>query len=103
MALDYAYVVLAQQMRDAGRELFRHRPRALHHFIEIEPRIIRRETKMAEPMEQVVDFRGAQQGFRRYTAPIQPNPAEMLALDNGGVHTELSRPDGGDITAGSAA
>src|ERR1700694_4809907 len=54
-------------------------------------------------MQQVIDFRGAQQCLGRDAAPIQADAAELVALDERALDAELRRPDRRAITAGSTA
>ena len=49
------------------------------------------------------DFRQAQQGLGRNTSPVKADAAEMLALDDRRLQTELRRADRGDIAARPAA
>ena len=51
----------------------------------------------------VEDFRRAQQRLGRDAAPVQADTAEIVALDDGRLETELRRADGGDIAAGAGA
>src|SRR6266446_4888962 len=50
-------------------------------------------------MQQVVDLGGAQQRLCRDAAPVEADAAELLTLDDCGLHAELRRPDRGDIAA----
>jgi hypothetical protein len=68
----------------------------------IKANLIRRQAVVLGVFHVVVDFGRAQQRLGRDAAPVEADAAEMLALDNGGLHAELGGADGGDIAARSA-
>ena len=49
------------------------------------------------------DLRRAQQRLGRNAAPVQADAAQIVALDDGGLESELRRADGADITARAGA
>jgi hypothetical protein len=49
----------------------------------------------------VIEFCIAQQCFGGYTAPVQTDAAQGIALDQRDVHSQLRRAYGGDIPSGS--
>ena len=51
--------------------------------------------------EDVRQFGVAQQRLRRDAADVQTDAAPVLLLDDGGLQPELSRPDRGDVPAGT--
>src|SRR5208283_3551702 len=53
-------------------------------------------------VEEMIDLRGPQQGLRWDAAPVEADAAQLVALDDRGLHPELRRPDRRDIAAGSA-
>ena len=56
-----------------------------------------------EMVQQMIDLRAAQQRLGRNAAPIEADAAELIALDDRGLHAELRRPDRRDIAARPAA
>src|SRR5262245_52427527 len=52
-------------------------------------------------LEIMEDFRRAQQSLGRYAAPIEADPAEIVAFDDRGLEAELRRPDRRHIAAGA--
>ena len=61
------------------------------------------EAELVEPVHQVPNLGRAQQRLGRDAAPVEADAAEMLALDDGGLHAELRGADGRDIAARPAA
>ena len=53
--------------------------------------------------EDVRDVRVTDQRLGRDTAHVEADTAPVLLLDNGGLETQLGRPDGGDVPAGARA
>jgi hypothetical protein len=90
-------------MADAVRQLLRNSARAGDEFFRVVGDVLRRQAELIEMVQQVMDFRRAQQGFGRDAAPVQADAAELVALDERGLHAELRRPDRRDITARPAA
>src|SRR5690606_29962087 len=70
---------------------------------QVERHVPGREAELVEVMEQGEDLRRAQQGLGRYAAPVEADTAEMLALDDSGLHAQLRRADGCDIAAWAGA
>jgi hypothetical protein len=50
-------------------------------------------------LQVVENFRRPQQRLGRNAAPVEADAAEIFALNNGGLESELRRADRGDITA----
>jgi hypothetical protein len=49
------------------------------------------------------DVGGAQDRLGRDAGVVEAPPAELVLLDDGGLHVELSGADGGHVAAGSGA
>ena len=103
VAVEHGDLVLLQQMRDAGRKLLGDRARAFDDFFQVEFHVIGGKTEFAEIMQQMIDFRGAQQRLGRDAAPVEADAAEMLGLDHRHLHFQLRRTDRRDIAARAAA
>src|SRR6185312_11967216 len=103
VAVEHGDLVLAQEETDAVRELLGDGARAGDDLAGIEADLLGRKPVIAEPVQQVVDFRGAQERLGRDAAPVEADAAEMLALHDRGFHAELRCADRRDIAARSAA
>jgi hypothetical protein len=103
MAVEHLDLVLPEQVLDAAIELARDLARALDHLREVVADVLGLQTEVAGMLHQRVDLRGAQQRLGRNAAPVQADAAQMLALDQGGLHAELGAADRGDVAARTAA
>ena len=93
-APDHIDLVFLHQKRDAAIELLRHAARAFDHIGNIDAhRAVQSQAVILGMIGIVKDFSRAQQGFGRNTAPIQANPAQMLAFHQSGFETQLGRTD----------
>jgi hypothetical protein len=96
-------LVLSQQIRDAVRQLLSYRARPCHHFSGIEADVLGGESEIVEPVQQMVNFRAAQQRLGRNAAPVQADAAEIGFFHDRGLEPELRRADRRDIAAGTGA
>ena len=61
-----------------------------------------RQAEVAGILHQVHDLGTAQQRLGRDAAPVEADAAQVLALDDGGLHAELGGADRRDIAARAA-
>ena len=99
LAPDHRDLVLLHQEADAVIEAFCDRARALHHGARIVSDLARRQPVILGVLQVVKNFRRAQQRLGRDAAPVQADAAQIFALDDGGLKSELRRADRADIAA----
>src|SRR5438105_11319825 len=103
VAVKHRDLVLAHQKRDAIRQLLGYRARAGHDLLRVVSDVLGRKAELIEVAQQVIDFRGAQQGLGWDAAPVQADAAQVLAFDQRGLHAELRCPYRRDVAARPAA
>ena len=69
----------------------------------VEAQVVGLEAELLQVVHEVEDLGRAQQRLGRDAAPVEADAAQMLALDEAGLHPELGRTDGGDVAAGAPA
>ncbi len=94
-------LVFLEQMADPARELLGHTAAAFDDGIQIIADVLCAQAKFLGPVHQVKHFGRAQHGFGRDTAPVKADATQMLALNADNLQTQLSSPNGGNITARS--
>ncbi len=85
------------------RELFRDRARALHHLVDLETWVDGGKSEVGQMVQEMVDFRSAQQCLGGNAAPVETDAAELVTLHDRRLHAELRRADRRDIAAWAAA
>ena len=104
LAPDHIDLVFLEQKTDAIVQLRRDVSRSFHDGGGIETDLaIDRKSKILGVVEELKNFRRAQQGLGGNAAPVEADAAEMLALDDGRLEAKLRRADRRDIAAGPAA
>ncbi len=101
--VDHGDVVLPHEIGDAVGKPLGHFAAPLDHRREIEADIVGGEPELGRVPHRPVELGGAEQRLGGDAAPVEADAAEMLALDDRGLHAELRRADGGDIAAGAGA
>ena len=94
-------LILLHQMRDALIQLLGHATRPFHHGVNIRAYVGGGQAIVARMLHIMINLRRAQQRLGRDAPPIEANPAETFALNNGGFEAELHSADGGNITTGA--
>jgi hypothetical protein len=102
-AVEDRHLVLAEQVPHALRQAVGHTARARHDLPEVERHVRHAEAELVGVLQQLMDLGGAEQRLGRDAAPVEADPAQMLALDDRGRETELARADRGDVAAGPGA
>src|SRR5208282_1944382 len=103
MAIEDCDLVLLQEMLDAVRELCRHLARTLDHLLAVERDTLDVHAESVRVLDEVIDLGRAQECLGRNASPVEADAAQMLPLDDGGLHPELCGTDRGDIAARPAA
>jgi hypothetical protein len=103
LPVEHRHLVLLEQETDPRGQLLGDATGALDHLLQVKTDVVRTEAELVEVMQQVRDFGTAQQRLGRDAAPVEADAAQMLALDDHGLHAELRGADRGDIAAGAAA
>ena len=101
--LDHLDFVFLHQEADALIQLFGHAARALDDGVEVERRAGRRQAVLLQVAQALELLARLQQGLGRDAAPVQADPAQVLALDNSDLQAQLAGANGRDITAGARA
>ena len=92
-------LVLLQKMADPVRQLLGHGARPLDHRAQViaDPR--RTQPEFRRAVHEVKDLGRPQHRLGRNAAPVQADPAQVLALDHDRLEPQLRRPDRRDIAA----
>src|SRR6185295_4390973 len=75
--------------------------RTLHHGFGVVGNVVGLQTVILCVLEVVKNFRRSQQRLGRDTTPVEANAAEIVALDDRRLETEMSRANGRDVAAGA--
>ncbi len=102
-ALDHLDLVLLHQEGDALVHRRRDAARALDDGVEVKRRAGRRQAVVLQMAQALELLARLQQGLGRDTAPVQADPAQVLALDDGDLLAQLAGADSRDVTAGARA
>jgi len=94
------FVFLEQKSHTAG-QFSGYAARAFDHSRWVKPHIVGCQPVVGGVLHIVIDFSRTQQRLCRDTAPVQANAAEMLTLDDCRFQSQLSRPDGRDVSPGT--
>ncbi len=101
--LDDLDLVLLHQERHAAVQLLGDGARPLDDLVEVEALAFDLEAVALQVPELLIELAGLEQGLGRDTAPVEADAAEQLALDHGGLETQLGGADRGHVAAGAAA
>src|SRR5207302_10258406 len=96
-AFDHGDLVLLHQELDALRVLVAHFAGALHRDAVVRLDGAGVDAELFRVPQQPRDVGGVEQGLGGAAPDVDAHAAELVLLDHGRAHAELSRADGGDV------
>ena len=96
-------VVFAKEVGDAANVAVDDPAAAVDGYGVIGVEIIEMETELLRTVDIGKDFSVFEEGLTGDAAPIEADTTQAFPLDDGGVQSQLSGADGGDVTAGAGA
>src|ERR1039457_4076427 len=104
VGLEIIDFVLLEKVEHALGELFGGGTRARDHLGEVETNLADLDAVfLGRAANRVHRSGGVEQRLGRDTSPIEAYSAGAVALDNSNAHLKLTRPNSGDVSAGSGA